>query len=123
MLIRKIDISNESFEIIKALKHKTGLGSAVLCRFALMLSLNDESAPTEDYLCEETEFSLVEMGDKWMKIITALLKQRSTKNKVESERSFKEALIIHLNRGLKKLDSQINSLNSIEFILNSAINY
>lgn len=112
LTIDTIRLSEKQKQQLTKLKSKTGIENwNVLCRWALCMSLAEETAPpVEDIPSGSTEMTWKVFGGEYADIYLALLRQAYKKQSAQLEGvHFGDFLKLHLNRGISFYISEISS--------------
>ncbi len=94
------------------LKHKTGLSSNILARYALCLSLKDQSIPNPDEYDEKgMEILPTVLFGEYENIYMALMINRLHKDELSPKKYFHSMTRAHFNRGAAALFPRIQNIS------------
>jgi len=120
MRFNRIILDQNVTKKLSLLKGKTGLTPNILCRYGLMLSLKDPTAPDPNLYKQDGQELMrhVLLGDLDM-ILISLFKQRAYKDNVDlqNERLLLELFRAHINRGAELLYNRVKDLKDLAKIL------
>lgn len=95
------------------IKHKTGLTPNISARFALCLSLKDQSIPNPDEFDEKgMELNPMVLFGEHERLFMALMLERLHQDKLDPKIYLQKQLRAHLNRGTIALAPRINDLSN-----------
>ncbi|MDX9918181.1 MAG: DNA sulfur modification protein DndE [Gudongella sp.] len=116
MKINRIILTDDSTKKLQLLKSKTGLTPNILCRFGLILSLQDNTIPDPILYKQDGQELLrhVLLGEI-DNICIALFKQRAAQDNkdLSDEKSLVDYFRAHINRGAELIYNRSNSLISL----------
>lgn len=120
MILRQIKLSQqERFKLIK-IKSRTGIETwNVICRWALCLSLMDESIPYGPDVPSDSslEMSWATFGGENQEIYDALFRERCRKDGIENDPvAIGKYFRLHLQRGINALAAKTGPNNVMEMI-------
>jgi DNA sulfur modification protein DndE len=106
----RIRLSNKSQNLLGRLKARTGLTPNLLARFALCLSLKEQSAPiVSQYDKEGNDIEPAILFGEYESLYLGLMKNRLNKDGL-SESELNEMTRCHINRGVIALSPRIQNL-------------
>lgn len=124
MIVKQINLSNQSKDKLSRLKGKTGIQNwNVLCRWALCFSLSEESIPNDFELPADSnvEMSWHTFAGENHEIYDALLRARCIKDGLPTDdETLAKYFKLHLNRGIAYL-SGTNIIKSIDDLISLAL--
>ncbi len=110
MIVKNIRLSNQAKEQLSRLKGKTGIQNwNVLCRWAVSLSLNEPTIPSDQGLLpldSNVEISWHVFGGEHHELYTALIKQRCINDGLgDDPKILVKYFNLHLHRGISYMSS------------------
>ena len=120
MKFTKIILDQEITKKLSTLKNRTGLTPNILCRYGLMLSLNDPTKPDPTLYKQNGQELLrhILLGDLDT-ILIALFKQRAYKDKCDlnDEKFLLDLFRAHVNRGAELLYNRVKELKDLQRLI------
>ncbi len=120
MIIKTIRLSSKAKDQLSRIKGKTGIQNwNVLCRWALCLSLNEATIPSDTQsltLDSNVEISWHVFGGEYHEVYEALVKQRCLNDGLDVDsKTLAKYFNLHLHRGISYLASPgyIKSCNDL----------
>ncbi len=90
---------------------RTGLTPNILCRFGIMLSLNEDGAPiVDEYDNDGMEFNRYTLFGGYEAMIIALIRERCNSDGLDVEEELAEQLRGHMNRGTALLYMRVRNI-------------
>lgn len=119
MKLNRIYVSEDSRNMLRILKGRTGLLPNVLCRLGLALSLMEPGIPKpEDYSTDGSEFNRYTLMGEWDTLIVTLLKERCAADGLRlNNDSLVKQFRAHLNRGVGLLYGRVKGLSDLVGLL------
>jgi len=117
MSIETVKLSEKAKGQLVLLKRRTGIENwNVLCRWALMLSLEDGSKPAQETITTDSnvEMSWKVFGGDYADLYMAMLQERAHE---EGQSNLNECLKLHLHRGISFAVNRIDNLDGIFSLL------
>ena len=112
MKFKRIRISTRSTQMLGLLKNKTGLTPNILARFAICMSIKQQSIPNPDEFNERgSEISPSVLFGEHEQLYNTLMIHRLQKDKLDPELYLNKMTRAHLNRGVIALYPRINDLS------------
>ncbi len=110
MIVKTIRLSNQAKDQLIRLKGKTGIQNwNVLCRWALALSLNEKTIPSDKNISpadSNIEISWHVFGGEYHEVYDALVKQRCINDGLgDDPKTLAKYFNLHLHRGISYLSS------------------
>ena len=110
MIVKTIRLSSQAKDQLSRLKAKTGIQNwNVLCRWALSLSLNENTIPSEKNISpsdSNIEISWHVFGGEYHEVYGALVKQRCINDGLgDDPKTLAKYFNLHLHRGISYLSS------------------
>ena len=124
MIVKQIRLSNTSKEKLARLKGKTGIKNwNVLCRWALCLSLREDSIPTDTpiTLDSNVEMSWYTFAGEYSELYEALMIAWCKRKEIEpTDENLSKYFKLHLERGIAYL-SGTNYIKNLNDLMNLAL--
>lgn len=119
MKLNRIYVSEDSRNMLRILKGRTGLLPNVLCRLGLALSLMEPGIPKpEDYSTDGSEFNRYTLMGEWDTLIVTLLKERCAADGLRlNNYSLVKQFRAHLNRGVELLYRRVKGPSDLVGLL------
>ena len=118
MSFNRIQISQDATYRIRQLKGRTGLRPNILCRFALLYSLNEPRIPNPvDSDKDGMEFNRYTLTGEWDSFFIALLKERCIQDGLDPAKDILSQFIAHLNRGILSIFSMVRDLGDFRNLI------
>ena len=118
MKFSSIITSSKSQSLLGRIKSRTGLTPNLLARFALCMSLKDDSIPNpSEYDKEGSVLEPSVLFGEYIQIYRGLMRNRLKKDNL-AESQLNEMTRCHLNRGVLSLNSRINDLGDFYDLVN-----
>lgn len=120
MKFNRLILSLESSKKLSLLKGRTGLTPNILCRFGLVLSLNDLSLPDPTmYKQDGLELMRHVLLGELDTVLIALFKQRAYKDGLDlkNNKVLVDYFRAHINRGAELLYNRVKNLEDIKNML------
>ena len=113
--LEKVTLSIRAQNHLGQLKHKTSIPINVLARFAMGLSLNDDSIPNPD-MYDEKGMDLLPhiLYGKNEPVYAALFRHRLAKDGLDYAQYGGRMIRAHVNRGATMLFTRVDSLEDFE---------
>tara|TARA_B100001123_G_scaffold430984_1_gene551775 strand:+ start:308 stop:685 length:378 start_codon:yes stop_codon:yes gene_type:complete len=109
--LNKVSLSYDATSKIRTLKMRTGLTPNILCRFGIMLSLNEDGAPiVDEYDNDGMEFNRYTLFGGYEAMIIALIRERCNSDGLDVEEELAEQLRGHMNRGTALLYMRVRNI-------------
>lgn len=122
MSFNRIQISQDATNRIRLLKGRIGLRPNILCRFALLYSLNEPRIPNPaDYDKDGMEFNRYTLTGEWDSFFIALLKERCIQDGLNPKKDLLPQFIAHLNRGILSIFSMVRDLGDLRNLIPTEI--
>jgi len=120
MIVRQVRLSSQAKAHLARMKFKTGIMNwNILCRWALCLSLREESIPADIDIPTDSnvEMSWSTFGGEYADIYDALIRQRCIDDGLgDDDETLAKYFKLHLHRGISYLVSK-DFVNSTEDLL------
>ncbi len=114
----RLRISKDATHRLQMLKGKTGLTPNILCRIALIYSLNEPRIPDPSrYDNEGQEFNRSTLFGEWDPLYIAMMKMRLLEDGLDPEKEFLSQLTAHINRGVFSIYSIVKSLTDLRDLI------
>lgn len=111
MKFTRFKLSEEATNITEKIKLRTGLTPNILCRLALMYSINEPRIPDptlyDNKGMEINRFTL--LGD-WDSLYIAILKERCLDDGLDVEKELFSQFRAHIHRGIKSMSNLFSSI-------------
>lgn len=112
MKFSRIKLSNRSTRIFGDMKARTGLTANILARFAICMSIKEQSIPNPDEFDEYgSELTPTVLFGEYEPVYLALMISRLKHDKLDPEIYLNKMTRAHLNRGAISLGPRINDLS------------
>lgn len=114
MLGKKIQLDEDSTQILKTMKGRTGLTHQYLCRLGFCLSLSEPGHPDPDRYNEQgVEFNRYTLTGEWDRLFVAYLREWLAREEPEVDGDEAAWFRAHINRGLDLLQRRVRSLADV----------
>lgn len=115
-------LSEEATKAAENMKMRTGLTPNILCRFALMYSINEPRIPDPSLFdsngMEINRFTLL---GEWDSLFIAIMKERCLTDGLNLEKDLFPQFRAHIHRGLLSMTNFIKSITDITKLVPSEI--
>lgn len=115
-MIDNIRLSEKAKQQLIVIKRKTGIENwNVLCRWALCLSLAEESIPPFEDIqtASSVEMTWKVFSGEYSPIFNSIIWQRINSDCISSSDDFDTIFKLHLHRGISFLSNKVTSINDI----------
>ena len=109
----KMNLSKEAEELLRGINTNFGITPNILCRYAVILSLKDSSDLKLDYDSKGIEFQRYTLTGDYDVLFRELIKNKENKY-ISDDDYFGVYLKAHIERGIRKLASEINLTGSFD---------
>ncbi len=121
MEFKRIKLSQESTNKVRAFKARTGLTPNISCRLALSLSINEKNKPSLELYSDDTGQEINRytfLGDQELMLLS-LFTQWCYENNID-KKDYYVYLLAHINRGVEMLTNRVKGLDGlVELLKNS----
>lgn len=108
-----MNLSKEAEELLRGINTNFGITPNILCRYAAILSLKDSSDLRFDYDSKGIEFQRYTLTGDYDVLFRELIKNKEKKY-ISDDDYFGVYLKAHIERGIRKLVSEINLTGSFD---------
>ncbi len=109
----KMNLSKEAEELLRGINTNFGITPNILCRYAVILSLKDNSNLKFDFDSKGMEFQRYTLTGDYDVLLRELIKNRE-KRYLSDDDYFGVYLKAHIERGIRKLVSELNLSGSFD---------
>ena len=114
----RLRISKSATHRLQMLKGRTGLTPNILCRIALIYSLNQPRIPDPSrYDNDGQEFNRSTLFGEWDPLYIAMVKMRLIEDGLDPENDFTTQLAAHINRGVHSIFPIVKSLTDLRELI------
>jgi DNA sulfur modification protein DndE len=114
VLGKKIQLDEESTQVLKTMKGRTGLTHQYLCRLGFCLSLGEPGQPDPARYDEQgVEFNRYTLTGEWDRLFLAYLREWLAREEPEVDADEAAWFRAHINRGLDLLQRRVRSLADV----------
>ena len=114
MEFKRIKLSQESTNKVRAFKARTGLTPNISCRLALSLSINEKNKPSLELYSDDTGQEINRytfLGDQELMLLS-LFTQWCYENNID-KKDYYVYLLAHINRGVEMLSNRVKGLDGL----------
>lgn len=117
----KLNLSKDGEQLLKKIGNQLGLTPNIICRYAVILSLKDDSELNFDFDSKGIEFQRYTLTGEFDLLFRELIKSKEQRNLSDDE-YFGSYLKAHIERGLCLLTANVQLHRSFENMVFELIN-